>query len=79
MCRVSKNFSSCVCNSRRYSFNSNKHYLKPLHACGFYCVGSCLICSLFNDYVSNSNCVMSEDYMVVNNKWERMWKEAVMA
>jgi hypothetical protein len=37
------------------------------------------ICSLFNYAISNSACIVSNIWMVVNNLSERMWKEATVA
>jgi hypothetical protein len=38
-----------------------------------------LFSSLFNDVISSSNYVTSNDWMRVNNELEITWKEAVVA
>jgi hypothetical protein len=38
-----------------------------------------LFSSLFNDAVSSLNYITSNDWMIVNNELEMMWKEAVVA
>jgi hypothetical protein len=35
--------------------------------------------SLFNNDVSNLNCIALNDWITANNESKRMWKEAVMA
>jgi hypothetical protein len=35
--------------------------------------------SLFNDAFRSSDCIASNDRMIVNNELERAWKEAVVA
>jgi hypothetical protein len=35
------------------------------------------ICGLFNDIVSSSDYIMSNDRAIMNNEWDRIWKEAV--
>jgi hypothetical protein len=37
------------------------------------------VCSLFNDVFSISDCIASNERMMVNNELERMRKEAVVA
>jgi hypothetical protein len=37
------------------------------------------ICSLFRDAIKKSECTASNDYMVVENKSERIWNESIVA
>jgi hypothetical protein len=37
------------------------------------------ICSLFNDAVSNSDCTILNDWVIMNNEFQRMWMEVLMA
>jgi hypothetical protein len=36
------------------------------------------ICGVFNDAFSSSDCVTSNDTVIVNTEWEGKWKESVV-
>jgi hypothetical protein len=37
------------------------------------------ICTLFNNAVSNSGCIVLSDCVMVNNELERMWKKTFVS
>jgi hypothetical protein len=37
------------------------------------------VCNVFNDAVSSSNCILPNDWVTVNNKLEKAWKEVVLS
>lgn len=50
---------------------------KSIIVTGVDCKSSVIVCSLFNDAL-NSDCISSNEWMIISNKLEGMWKEAVM-
>jgi hypothetical protein len=51
------------------------HVVEPVFTlAGFFL----FVCALFYDAISNSDNTASNDWMVVNNELEGMWKEAVV-
>jgi hypothetical protein len=71
---ITQHMTSCGHTAKRAASNKRKvwsdNFLTNL------CI---FICSLFNKSVSNSYYIASNDWMIVNNKLEGTWKEAIVA
>jgi hypothetical protein len=72
---ITANHHSCSNGSKTLKLYSFMDFLTPLRNVYIYL----FICGLFNDAASNSNCMASNDRIIVNNELERIWKEAVVA